>query len=194
MQTISRLYANEENARKAWDELKSRGFGYSHIFTPPPSSGEDATVPASADRLLDQMMRAYIVKSEAAIYARRVSEGASLVSVHAPFSGGLKATRILNRHQPIDSGVPEPTFPSYEWNEATPLSSALCLPLLAKNELPFETITGIPSVISMRYGSGAPVRPDDPAPFSSALKMPLLTQNPAPLSSFFKFPVLIKGR
>ena len=193
MQTISRLYANEESARKAWDELKRLGFADSHIFTPLSTDGE--TSPRSrANDLLEEMVKAYVVRSEAAIYAERVSQGASLVTVHAPFSGGNRATTILDRNGPMDTGLQEPTFPSHLWDEAAPLSSALRWPVLAKTELPFEAVSGIPSLIQTRHGSGAPVQPDDPAPFSTSLGVPLLINTPTPLSSIFNFPVLLKSK
>lgn len=194
MQTISRLYATEENARKAWDELKRRGFADIHLFTPPPR-GEDGTpVAASAESLLDSMVKSYIVRGDASILARRVAEGASLVAVHAPFSGGLKATTILNRHAPINSGIPEPVSPSYAWDQEHPFSSAFRLPLLTRCEHPFEEIVGLPSLIKTNYASIGRPKPDDPAPFSAMLGLPVLSNEPAPLSSFFKFPVLMKSR
>jgi hypothetical protein len=194
MQTISRLYASEENARKAWDELKRRGFADVYLFSPP-SRGEDgAPIAASAESLLDRMVKAFIVRSDAAILARRVGEGASLVAVHAPFSGGLKATTILDRYGPIDSGITEPAGPSYAWDEENPFSSAFRIPLLTRCEHPFEEIVGLPSLIKTSYASIGRPKPDNPAPFSAALGLPVLSNEPAPLSSFFKFPVLMKSR
>jgi len=194
MQTISRLYASEENARKAWDELKRRGFADSYIFTPPAPGTGEAAGPASADSMADDMVKSFIVRSEAAIYARRVTEGASLVTVHAPFSGGLKATTILDRQGPIDSGIPEPRYPSYAWDESAPFSSAFRMPLLTECKLPFEAIVGVPSLLKTTYGSGPPPRPDNPTPFSATLKWPVLSKDPAPLSSFLRLPLLLKSR
>jgi hypothetical protein len=190
MQTISRLYANEESARKAWDELKRMGYADSHIFTPASSTGGS---PAGADDVLEKMVKAYVVRSEAVIYAERVSRGASLVTVHAPFSGGHLATSVLHQHSPIDSGVPEPVPSVMLWDEAAPLSSALQWPVLAKTEHPFETITGIPSLICSNYSSNVAVRPDDPAPLSDTLGLPLLSDDPTPLSSLLNLPVLMKS-
>jgi hypothetical protein len=192
MQTISRLYANEQSARKAWDELRSLGFADSYVFTPSSSAGE-TSAHTRADILREEMVKAYVARSEAAIYAGRVSQGASLVTVHAPFSGGTLAMTILDRNGPIDSGVQQPTSPPFLWDEAAPLSSALRWPILAKTELPFEAVSGIPSLIQTRHGSGAPVHPDDPAPFSASLGVPLLINTPTPLSSLFNFPVLLKS-
>ncbi len=192
MQTFNRLYADEAKARSAWEELKRRGFADVYLFTPPRRAEGEA--PAGDDDLLASMLRAYIVRSDAAILARRVSEGASLVTVHAPFTGGVKAETVLQRHGPIDSGIPEPELPRYTWDEESPFSSALRWPLLTKCEHPFEYVSGLPSLAKSGYASGAPVKPDRPAPFSSKLGMPLLSNNPAPFSSFFKIPLLIKSR
>ncbi len=194
MQTINRLYANEENARKAWDELKRRGFADIHLFTPPPRGEDGAPAASSAASILDGMVKAFIVRSNAAVYARRVTEGASLVTVHAPFSGGLKATTILDRHGPIDSGIAEPASPSFAWDEEHPFSSAFRLPLLARCEHPFEEIVGLPSLFKTSYATLGRQKPDNPAPLSSALGLPVLSNEPAPLSSLFKFPLLTKSR
>jgi hypothetical protein len=194
MQTISRLYANEENARKAWDELKRRGYADSYIFTPPARGTEETSVSASAASVAEVMVKAFIVRSEAVIYARRVTEGASLVTVHAPFSGGLKATTILDRQGPIDSGVSEPTTPSFAWDETVPFSSAFRMPLLTQCAHPFEAISGLPSLIKFKYASRARSIPVNSTPFSTALGLPLLLQNPVPISSFLSIPVLMKSR
>jgi hypothetical protein len=193
MQTISRLYANEEYARKAWDELKRRGFADTHIFTPPPRSDDEAPAPARTAEILEAMVQAYIFRSDAAILAKHVSNGSSVVTVHAPFSGGLKATSVLDRHGPIESGLPEPTFPSYAWDETHPLSSALRLPLLTKCALPFEYVFGLPTLMKARQRSSEPIGPDRPAPFSAALGLQVLSDNPAPFSSRFGIPVLLKS-
>lgn len=194
MQTISRLYANEDNARKASDDLKRRGFADTYLFTPP-ARGEDGLAPAaSAENIMDSMVKAYIVRGAAAVFAKRVSEGSSLVTVHAPFSGGQKATTVLDRYGPIDSGVPEPEFPARLWDEEHPFSSAFAMPLLAKCEHPFETISGVPSLAMSGYASGVRPQRDNPAPLSTKLGLPLLTSDPAPLSSMFRFPLLTKKR
>jgi hypothetical protein len=183
MQTISRLYANEDSARKAWNELKRLGYADSHIFTPA----------SNANDVLEKMVKAFVVRSEAVIYATRVSQGASLVTVHAPFSGGHLATSVLHQHSPIDSGVSEPVSSAVLWDEAAPLSSALQWPVLAKTEHPFEVITGIPSLICTNYSSNVAVRPDDPAPLSDTVGLPLLSDEPTPLSSLLNLPVLMRS-
>jgi hypothetical protein len=190
MQTICRLYATEQSALDAWNELKRNGFSDSHVFRP--SRKEDGTPDADANRIQDDLVKAYVWKSDAAIYARHIGEGLSLVVVHAPFTGGLRATNVLNRYGPKDAGLPASSDQPLLWNEATPLSSALRWPVLAKNEHPFETLTGIPSLVETKEDRAASVRPDNPAPFSSMLGLPLLIDCPTPFSSLFKLPVLQK--
>ncbi len=194
MQTISRLYANKESAHKAWNELKNKGFSDSYLFAPPAAGEDGGPVAASTGAILDEMVNAYILKSHAAIYARRVSQGASLVTVHAPFSGGLKATSILDRHGPIDSGVPEPASSTFLYDETVPFSSAFRMPLLTKCAHPFEAIVGVPSLITGNVAYRARSTPVNPTPLSSALGLPLLSRNPAPFSSLFKLPLLIESR
>jgi hypothetical protein len=192
MQTISRLYATEEKARKAWDELKRRGYRDLHLFTPPALAEGESPAPAS-QKLHEEMKKAYILGDHAVVYAEKVVKGLSLVTVHAPFSGGGVAKATLDRHGPIDSGIQEPSDPVHLWDETSPLSSALRMPLLSQTEHPFETVTGIPSLTRCEYMFGRPALTDDPAPFSSMIGMPLLSNNPTPLSSMLGMAVLMKS-
>lgn len=191
MQTISRLYSTEDTARKASDELTRRGYRDVHVFAG--RQGEEAAS-ASRDTIVKDMVKAYVVRSEAEIYAERVANGSSLVVVHAPFSGGAKATRILNSYGPIDKGVPEPDFSIQQWDDAVPLSSALRLPLLTKTALPFEAVVGVPSLLKRKHIFGSARLSDNATPFSSATGMPVLTNNGTPLSSLLGFQLLKKGR
>jgi hypothetical protein len=192
MQTISRLYAAEEHARKAFDDLKRRGYRDIHMFTPPVlAEGEAAT--AALQKLGDAMKKAFILSDHASVYADRVVKGASLVSVHAPFSGGLAAKTALERYSPIDSGITEPQNPVHLWDDTSPFSSAFRMPLLSKTEHPFETLTGLPSLTKGQFVFGNPSLTDDAAPFSSKLGMPLLCSNPAPLSSMLGMATLMKS-
>ena len=193
MQTISRLYSTEEKARKAWDELKRRGYQDIHIFTPPALAEGESHGPAS-QKLHDAMKKAYILGDHAVVYAEKVvKDGVSLVTVHAPFSGGGMARAALDRHGPVDSGIAEPADPVHLWDETAPISSALRMPLLSKNEHPFETVTGVPSLTRCEYMFGNPALTDDPAPFSSKVGMPLLSDNPTPLSSMLGMATLMKS-
>jgi len=194
-QTISRMYANQQQASKAMEELKRRNYHNVFMFSAPPA-GEDGQSSVNVDDLLAQMVKAHILKSDAKIFAERVSKGGSLVTVHAPFSGGFRALTVLDSHDPIDSGVPDPVFPSASWDSATPCSSVLRMPVLSNTKLPFEAVWNVPSLA--RCGAvtsclGMPVLSKSAAPFSGALGMATLSSNSTPFSSMLGLPMLKKG-
>ena len=194
-QIISRMYATKENASKAFDELKRRNYQDVFLFAAP-DAGESGEASFDTDDLIAQMMKAHILKSDARIFAERVAKGGNLVTVHAPFSGGFRAFTVLDSYDPIESGVAKPVFPSAPWDSKTPCSSALRMPVLAKNKLPFETVSAVPSLT--RCGAvtaclGMPALSKSATPFSSMFGMSALSKNPTPFSSMFGMPLTKKG-
>lgn len=205
-QTICRMYANADKAKQAHDALKQRNYLDVYHFTPQCGGG-------TTEGLVDAMLKVFIVKSDAKVYADRVKKGNALVVVHAPFSGGLKAQAVLDSFDPIDSGVTEPEVTSYAWDPKTPASSALHMATLTETKLPFENFWNMPSL--MRAGPffksffGMPLLSKTAAPFSNAIGMPyftsstpfssavgmsLLSKNKTPLSSAIGMPLLTRGR
>jgi hypothetical protein len=187
-QIISRMFATRDQAAKACEELKQRS--YQHVFQfSAPTEGA-----ASTDDLVASMTKAFIPGSEARIYAEKIAKGSHLVSVHAPFSGGHRATWILDSYGPVDSGVPATASESSAWDSATPTSSALRMPLLSKTALPFEAWMGTPSLSAKPWTVsgclGLPLLSKSPTPCSSALGMSTLSGNPTPLSSSLGLPLL----
>lgn len=205
-QTINRMYGTRIQGMRAADELKARGFKDVHVFDgakpiQPASDHEDpaasAPAPRSGASLLVEMRKAYILDSHARVYADRVSLGGTLVTVHALFGTALEATNVLDSFDPIDSGVPEPVFESYAWNEKIPLSSALQIKTLTKTKLPFETIWNVPSVTRKpTFFSkllGFSLLTSSKTPFSSLLGLTLLSRDATPLSTQLGFPLLVKS-
>lgn len=206
-QTICRMYANSEKAKQAYEGLKQRKYQDVYLITPQEGGG-------TTEGLLDAILKAYVIKSDAKVYADRVKKGNALVVVHAPFSGGLKAQIVLDSFDPVDSGVAEPQVPSYAWDPKTPASSALHMAVLTQTQLPFEEFWNIPSL--MRAGPffksffgfpllsktagplsklfGMPFFTSSQTPLSSATGMSLLSQNKTPLSSAIRMPLLTRGR
>ncbi|WP_204276917.1 hypothetical protein, partial [Escherichia coli] len=80
------------------------------------------SVGASIDEIVAAIIKGYVLKSHARVYAEGISKGGSLVTVHAPFGGAARAMRILDKFSPIDSGISEPESHVMEWDEATPMS------------------------------------------------------------------------
>jgi hypothetical protein len=188
---ISRMFATAEDARNAAAELAEDGFDEIHVVTPP--TKED--VPVSA--IAAQIALGNVLLSDAKVYAAGVARGGSLVPVHAPFGSGMKATVILDSHNPIDSGMPEPEAPRM-WDEGAPLSSALQIPLLMDDPVPASRYMGIQpltgSDCSFSGAIGMPLLSDNPAPLSSAVGLKALSSNPAPLSSLLSLPLLTRSK
>ena len=161
--TISRLYANAADAGSAVEALKAHRFSDKEIFVVgPPTSGK-----ASIDNLTSAIANGAVPKADAAIYAKGVAKGGTLVSVQAPFGTGAKASGLLDSHKPIPSGV-------------TP-----------------GLTTGGFSLGDLWKGAARPNRPaggsvdwNDAAPLSSWFDWPTLLDDPTPLSSYWKLNVL----
>lgn len=207
-QIISRLYENHANATAAAGELRDAGFdesGIAVVGPMPDSTLEDITA---------AIMRGYVWKPYAKAYAEHVKRGCSIVTVLAPFGRGMEATATLEAHGSIDAGIPDSVEAGPTWDDAAPLSSALQMPVLARDPAPFSTVLGLPELTRGRAslwqalglpelaGGGVPysgffplpLLSDKAAPLSSMLGLPLLASKAAPLSSLFHLPLLIRSR
>jgi hypothetical protein len=225
-QIISRIYDSRERAAEAVKALKDYGFSgldIHAVLARSSSQGGVTAAPAEIDDLVTSIQKAGIFKSRAEIYADRVRSGGNLVTVHAPFGSAHAATQILDRFDPIDSGVAEEAGASLDWVDAAPLSSALQIPLLLDDPAAFSSAIGLPvlldyeprktsllsspSPLSSTIGLptlsddatplssriGLSVLSDKAAPLSSSVGLALLSDNPAPFSALFKLPLLTKG-
>jgi hypothetical protein len=167
---ISRMFATAEDARNAAAELAEEGFDEVYVVTPP--TKEDAPVSA-------------------------IAKGGSLVTVHAPFGSGMKATVILDSHKPIPSGMPEPVREPV-WDEAAPFSSAMHMPLLTDDPAPMSRYLGVQplagSDCSLSGMIGMPLLSNNPMPLSSLFGMTSLSDKAAPLSSLIGLPLLKEGK
>ena len=109
------------------------------------------------------------------------------MTVYAPFGSGFKATVLLDRHHPVESGVPAPVYPHATYDEAAPLSSALRLPVLSSQPTPFGAFSGLPSVLS---ANGDKTFTPGPAPLSRLLELPVMTAEGRPTSSVIGLPAV----
>jgi hypothetical protein len=188
---ISRMYATAEAARAAAAELAEEGFDDVHVVTPP--SNPDAPVSAIAA----QIALGRVALSDAKIYAEGVSKGSSLVTVHTAFGSGMLATSVLDAHEPIASGMPEPA-PARMWDEATPLSSALQIDLLWRDATPASRVMGVQPLTGSDCSAsgviGMPLLSNNPAPLSSILGMSTLSRGGTPLSSLIGMPLLTRSK
>ncbi len=194
-QTISRMYATKAEADAAVGDLAKHSFGPEEVFVVGPpaiAAGGEPGQGIVAD-VAAEIVRGYVVTARAAVYAQKVARGATLVTVHAPFGVGFKATLLLDRHNPIDSGIPEPAYPRSRYDEAAPLSSGLMMPVRSSDPTPFATFWNLPTLFSssaplsdwLRYSTLS----RSPAPLS-LLHLPILSDRAAPMSSSFGLPLL----
>ncbi|MEJ1158548.1 hypothetical protein [Prosthecomicrobium sp. N25] len=190
VQTLCRMYPTNAEAEAAFAEL-GRYTDYEDKFlfsATDPATGSALT----RDAVEKAMMGAFIPRAEAQVYAARVAAGHSLVAVHAPFGTALTATTILDRHGPIDSGIPAPAYEPYQYDPRTPFSSVLWLPTLSKTRLPFQKVTGLPTLTegpalmtrllgplltgTKVFTTFMPMLTRDRTPFSNLLNLPTLTE------------------
>ncbi len=214
-QTIDRMFSSAAVATDAVKKLTSLGFRIHDIHLVTPAAAEQGdSAEGKLEAVMAAIMKGMVPKAMARLYAKGVMEGGSLVTVHAPFGFAQLAIDTLDEFSPIPSGYVEPSDPPPAWNEATPLSSALLMPVLSSDPTPFETFFGLPTLTSsatsfskwlglpLLSGAAAPLsrlfglptRVAKAAPFSSLFGLPTLSSNPAPFSSMFKLPLLKAGR
>jgi BCD family chlorophyll transporter-like MFS transporter len=192
-QTITRMYGSQDQAQAAAAALKANFFQDVYLVT-----GTDGGAPKSLDDITAAITQGYVLKAHAQVYAAGVSRGGVLVTVHAPFGSGGRATDILDSHDPIDSGLPPEPSTAMPWDEATPMSCILQMPVLLDEAKAFE---GFWNMLPLVTKSGAPsgccglkLLTDADASLSGAVGMTMLSDNPAPLSSLFKLPLLTSAR
>jgi hypothetical protein len=206
---IVRMYDKEERARDAVAKLREAGFSDDAIFELAPGAAQSVASAIEVGRLMGY---------RAKFYAERVKQGRSLVAVEAPFGRGEQATQILDGCGPVDLDlkVPEDAVKN-EWGEGAPLSHALGLPVLSRNNptplsdtLGMSTLARSDTYLTSKLpkwqyilsGPDGPRLSKNPAPLSSMLGLPLLSHrasrtklssNPAPFSSALGLPTLSKN-
>lgn len=184
---ITRMFASPAIAAKAAEELREEGFDDLFVVNPPAA----ADVPVSA--VAAQIALGRVLLADAKIYARGVAAGHALVTVHAPFGAGRQAEVILDGYGPVDSGLPpEPAF--HMWDEATPLSSTLAMPVLIDDPAPMSKVLGLPAVsggnCSLSGTIGMPLLTAGELGDKGRLGLPYLSNNATPLSSALGLRVL----
>ena len=147
---ISRIYATKADADSAIGDLGKHGFDTGNVFVvDPPAVPVDPSSPAGqsvVEQIADKIAKGFILKRDAKVYAKHVAKGAVFVTVYAPFGAGRKMTVFLDSHRPVDPGFPPPAQPRLRYDEATPLSCALGLPVLASHPTPCSAVLGLPAI------------------------------------------------
>lgn len=192
MRPITRLYDTHRQALDAVRELEANQFTRDEItvVAPPGTDG-------SPGDLVAAIAAGWILLAEARVYAESVRNGRTLVSVRAPFGTGVIAERVLDSFGPA-SPVIERDDSLPIWDDATPLSSALGLPVLLRNEDSFSAFWGLPLLTRKQafFASTDSVRAlsNASAWFSSKLGLPVLTRSDKFFSSLLGLPLLIKDQ
>ena len=160
---IVRMYATEQQARDAASKLAKAGFPDEFIVLvaqPPPrakkkapvvseSGGEEAVAAPPPPPPPPQLPSGLVAPNLAKAYSDGLKKGRSLVGVTAPFGSGVRATRILERFDPVDMDIAKidqaAGRPAYmTWDVAAPMSSAVRLPpLLHGQPSPFSGLFGL---------------------------------------------------
>jgi hypothetical protein len=189
-QTISRMYKTPAQAASAKAALEDENYSNVHLV-----SADSAG--ASLDDIVAAITRGYVLKSHARVYAEGIRKGGSLVTVHAPFGGAARATRILGKFSPVESGMSEPESHVMLWDDATPMSCVLQMPVLLDDAAPFSRFWNVPTLsggsFSLSSLFGMPLL-TAAAPRSTSFGIPLLSNNPAPLSSLLHIPTISRQR
>lgn len=137
--TITRLYSSDKIATDAANKLKRVGF-----------RGEEVnlvTGPGTATSLVAAIMRGGVPASHARIYAQRIGQGASLVTVNARAFTATAAVKILDGFDPIDSGVADQDiYTEAEASDIPPLLFGEPRTVLLDSNTYFSSLFGLPLV------------------------------------------------
>ena len=188
-QTINRMFGTVEDANAAVAELKHAGYAEVYVVTPP---GEGSNL--DQDAIAASIMRSNVLRAQAKIFAVGVQNGGTLVTVHALFGTALNAINILESHNTIDSGYVEPVEPVMLWDDATPVSCMLQMPVLSRNGTPVSHYTGLPALASHTASLsgllGLKLLSSGATALSSALGLPVLAHHSMSLSQKLGLPLL----
>jgi hypothetical protein len=194
---ISRLYATRTTAEAAVEALVDFHFDRSLIFVvgPPQTAPVSDSDRASAlEALANQLMKGWVLKSRARIYAEEILEGGVVVTVHAYFGRAQTAGEMLDDAGPVPSRVVEPERVYLDYEEAAPLSSTLGLPVLSDSHSSFSRFFSLP-ILAGSHGTlsgllGLSLLTKAKSS-SSSFGLPLLSKGSTPLSSLLRLPTLI---
>lgn len=151
-----------------------------------------APVEAPDEQVLAQIQGGGVSATQAEAYADRIKRGETLVSIKAAFGYAALATGILEKHGPADTGIPEQGYEKAPTDPAAPLSSACGWRVLSSDPAPLSSALRLPLLLNREPRRGPNTElVDNPAPLSKVVNAPVLTDEPAILSSRFGWRVLL---
>ncbi len=176
---ITRIYEAYGDALSAVNELKRNRFGDNaiHLISMAPNDPSEAEM-----TLEDRIIKAGVPAGDAGVFAAAIREGHSLVAVRAVMGVGLKATAILNAHNPKQGAVERKDYYVSTVDQGTPLSSVFGLPVLLRDPTPFATFWNMPSLVRSS------------TPLSNWFSVPTLWRQPSTETTFFGFPKLLRSK
>ncbi len=190
---VVRLYENEQQARDAVGKLIGEGFPENSVFLVTPRTGaEEEGAGGPSDFLAAAVMAGKVIGDPGAdVYAERVRAGRSMVVVNAEFGLSRPAMEIMDSCGPVDTDIRMPIDP-YDWNEGTPLSGTLSLPVLSRDRpTPFSNLIGVTPLVRGQATFGTLTSSTF---FPSRVAGGLLTKRAAPFSSLFGLKLLLSAR
>jgi len=187
---LSRLYDNAADAAAAVAALKTAGFRAGDI--------ETLTADAKGWISAETLVKHEVAKAHAETYAAALRAGKFLVVVNPLLGWAERATKALAAPRGAETAPAAVTFEGTQWDEAAPLSSALFLPVLAKNPTPFGSFWNVPTLAKNTWFFSnlfnLPLLSREAAPLSKAIGLKTLSRNPSPLSTLLRLPVLTGGK
>jgi hypothetical protein len=195
---ITRVYGSEDNAVAAVNELKTYRFADTDITVVSYLGGYKTGANAAAaefNEIVGAVAAGFIPKAEAAIYALSIARGATLVTVRAPFGTAGRATAILDSYDPIETGVPPKEYkPLRMWDEATPASFILSLPVLLDDTATVSAVLGVPILLERGRTALSALRIPELLNASNLLGIPAILKDRAAFSALIGLPVLIDAK
>lgn len=194
-QTISRMYDSVERANAAADALRNH---YFIRFTDVHVTSRDTVAGGSAEGIVAALLKVYILKAHARVYADVIQRGGALVTVHAAFGSAVTAVQTLDEFGPIDSGVAVTEDRATPWDDAAPCSSAFGLPVLLSDTASFSRFWNVPALskkgATTSSALGLPEVSDSRSPFTGTFGGRLISANGTFMSSMLGLPLLTKSR
>jgi len=185
---VVRVFATEEQAQSAVDQLVRRGYPRDTINFLKASTEQSASLEAIAEKIA----AGHVLRTRAKVYAEAVRSGRSLVSVRAPFGRAIPALDIMSSCAPVDSGVRLPLDGFRDWDDGEP-PSFLTMTTLLNNPAPLSQLFGI----GTKAFGGKPMfggLTGSRFALSSMIGFPLLCRSSTSLSSAIGLPLLTKSR
>ncbi|MEM0907361.1 MAG: hypothetical protein AAGJ94_08360 [Pseudomonadota bacterium] len=191
---VTRLFKDKSVADDVAAALRFEGF-----------AALDFDVVSEADSAGDNLTKAGVLPDAVAAYKGKIADGNVVVVVRAPFGTTRIATQTMAKFDPIDVGsVRDEVFFTGASSSTTLTTGALyfsgpMIPAVVRARTPFQSMTGIPTLIKPGKGAGL-LRNKWATPFSSLFGIKLLLKpfktklydNPTPFSSMLRMPTLLK--